>query len=130
MAEVGLLKERLPQDEAAVREIEAELDAALAMVPKVPLADVPFGRDESDNVEVRRVGAVPHFDFPCSAFRDRRSPRLMDFEAAAKLSGARFVVLKGDLARLERALAQFMLDLHTGSTATPKWRRRFWCATR
>ncbi|MQT14451.1 serine--tRNA ligase [Segnochrobactrum spirostomi] len=115
MAEVTLLKERLPQDEAAVREIEAELDGALAMIPNVPLADVPFGRDESDNVEVRRVGEVPHFDFPVlQHFEIGEALGMMDFEAAAKLAGARFVVLKGDLARLERALAQFMLDLHTG----------------
>jgi seryl-tRNA synthetase len=78
------------------------------------LPDVPFGKDENENVELRSVGIKPQFDFaPKEHFELGEALGLMDFETAAKLSGARFVVLKGGLARLERALAQFMLDLHT-----------------
>jgi seryl-tRNA synthetase len=83
----------------------------------LPAPDAPDGRDENDNVEVRRIGAPPHFPSsykPREHFEIGEALGLMDFEAAAKMSGARFVVLKGALARLERALMQFMLDLHTG----------------
>ena len=85
------------------------------MIPNLPLDEVPVGKDENDNVEVRRVGTPPTFDFaPKQHFEIGEALGLMDFETAAKMSGARFVVLKGALARLERALAAFMLDLHTG----------------
>src|SRR5208283_5644862 len=88
----------------------------LAAIPNLPAPDTPDGRDEQDNVEVRRVGAPPHLPNsyqPKEHFEIGEALGLMDFEAAAKMSGARFVVLKGALARLERALMQFMLDLHT-----------------
>ena len=76
---------------------------------------MPFGKDENDNPELRAVGTKPQFAFPPKQhFEIGEALGLMDFETAAKLSGARFVVLKGALARLERALGQFMLDLHTG----------------
>jgi seryl-tRNA synthetase len=95
-------------------ELRRELDDLLSALPNLPAPDVPDGIDESANLELRRVGEPPRFDFaPLAheAIGDRLG--MMDFAAAAKLSGARFVVLKGGLARLERALAQFMLDLHT-----------------
>jgi seryl-tRNA synthetase len=95
-------------------ELRRELDDLLSALPNLPAPDVPDGIDESANLELRRVGEPPRFDFaPLAheAIGDRLG--MMDFAAAAKLSGARFVVLKGALARLERALAQFMLDLHT-----------------
>lgn len=115
MAEVALLKERLPADEAALREAETALSDALARVPNVPLADVPVGRDESDNVELRKVGVKPDLGFaPRQHFELGEALGLMDFDIAAKITGTRFVVLRGALARLERALGQFMLDLHTG----------------
>jgi seryl-tRNA synthetase len=115
-AEVAGLKATMPELEAAEREAGAALDAELAAIPNLPLDDTPDGKDENDNIELRRYGAPPDL-------RDMNKPRehfeigealgLMDFDIAAKLSGARFVVLKGALARLERALEQFMLDLHT-----------------
>ena len=114
MAEVTELKTRMPEDEVALKAAEAALDAALAELPNVPLDEVPEGADEKDNLELRQVGARPAFDFtPRQHFEIGEALGLMDFEAASKLSGARFVVLKGALARLERALGQFMLDLHT-----------------
>ena len=114
MAEVTELKTRMPEDEVALKAAEAALDAALAELPNVPLDEVPEGADEKDNLELRQVGARPTFDFtPLQHFEIGEALGLMDFEAASKLSGARFVVLKGALARLERALGQFMLDLHT-----------------
>ncbi|MCL4768411.1 MAG: serine--tRNA ligase [Hyphomicrobiaceae bacterium] len=114
MKEVNSLKEAIQAGEAEAREIEARLNSELAQIPNLPLADVPVGADESGNVEVRRVGIPPAFDFtPKQHFEIGEALGLMDFETAAKLSGARFVVLKGALARLERALAAFMLDLHT-----------------
>jgi len=113
--EVGDLKESLAAFEAEEREAIKELDEALAKEPNTPLDDVPDGKDESDNVELRRVGEPQHFSFePKEHFDIGEALGFMDFEAAAKISGARFVVLKGALARLERALSQFMLDLHTG----------------
>jgi seryl-tRNA synthetase len=114
MAEVADLKETIQGGEAEAKEIEARLNAELAQIPNLPLDDVPVGPDETANVEVRRVGEPPTFDFaPKQHFEIGEALGLMDFETAAKLSGARFVVLKGALARLERALAAFMLDLHT-----------------
>jgi seryl-tRNA synthetase len=115
-AEVAGLKATMPQMEAAEREATAALEAELAAIPNLPLDDTPDGKDENDNVELRRDGAPPHLggmNKPREHFEIGEALGLMDFETAAKLSGARFVVLKGALARLERALEQFMLDLHT-----------------
>ena len=113
-AEVAKIKEDWPQMEAAERDAIAGLDAALAEAPNLPLDVVPDGKDEHDNVEVLRWGAPRNFDFtPKEHFEIGEGLGLMDFEAASRLSGARFVVNKGKLARMERALAQFMLDLHT-----------------
>ena len=113
-AEVARIKEDWPQLEAAERDAVAALDTALAELPNSPLDSIPDGKDENDNQEVLRWGAQKNFDFtPKEHFELGEGLGLMDFEAAAKLSGARFVVNKGKLARLERALAQFMLDLHT-----------------
>jgi seryl-tRNA synthetase len=115
-AEVADLKVKMPEMEAAEKEALDALESELAAIPNIPAADAPDGKDENDNVEVRRHGEPPHFANsyqPREHFDIGEALGLMDFETAAKLSGARFVVLKGALARLERALAQFMLDLHT-----------------
>jgi seryl-tRNA synthetase len=115
-SEVAEVKAKMPELEAAEREAAAALAAALAEIPNLPLADTPDGRDENDNVEIRRWGAPPALEGtnkPKEHFEIGEALGLMDFDTAAKLSGARFVVLKGALARLERALEQFMLDLHT-----------------
>ena len=113
-AEVAQIKENWPALEEAERYAIAELDNALASIPNTPLDEVPDGADENDNVEVARWGEPRAFDFtPKEHFEIGEGLGLMDFETAAKISGARFVVNKGGLARLERALAQFMLDLHT-----------------
>ena len=115
-AEVAGLKATMSELEAAEREATAALEAELAAIPNLPLADTPDGKDENDNVELRRHGEPPSFPDgvkPKEHFEIGEALGLMDFESAAKLSGARFVVLKGALARLERALEQFMLDLHT-----------------
>ena len=113
-AEVAKIKSDIQAGEAEEREIEAAVTDLLAGIPNVPAADVPVGKDEHDNVEVRRVGTPKTFDFaPKQHFEIGEALGMMDFDAAAKISGARFVVLKGKLARLERALSQFMLDLHT-----------------
>ncbi len=113
-AEVATIKENWPALEEAERYAIAELDNALAAIPNTPLDEVPDGADENDNVEVARWGEPRVFDFtPKEHFEIGEGLGLMDFETAAKISGARFVVNKGGLARLERALAQFMLDLHT-----------------
>jgi len=115
MAEVAELKEVIQQGEEEERQIDAAIKADLEVIPNLPLDDVPLGKDETDNKEVRKVGTRPEFDFkPKLHFEIGEALGLMDFETAAKISGARFVVLKGALARLERALASFMLDLHTG----------------
>jgi seryl-tRNA synthetase len=112
--EVGELKESLATYEAEERKAIKELDEALAKEPNIPLDEVPYGRDENDNVELRRVGEPPYFSFePKEHFDIGEALGLMDFETATKISGARFVVNKGALARLERALGAFMLDLHT-----------------
>jgi len=115
-AEVAEAKAKMPQLEAEEREAAAALESELAAIPNLPADDTPDGKDESDNVERRRWGAPPALEGmnkPREHFEIGEALGLMDFETAAKLSGARFVVLKGALARLERALEQFMLDLHT-----------------
>jgi len=113
MAEVSAIKERMPAEEEELKRIEKELSEALAKIPNIPAEDVPVG-DETKNKELRKVGEPRKFDFaPKQHFELGEALGLMDFETAAKLSGARFVVLKGALARLERALAAFMVDLHT-----------------
>jgi seryl-tRNA synthetase len=115
-AEVAGLKATMPELEAAEREAGLKLDGELASIPNLPLDDVPDGPDESANVEVRRWGQAPTLagmNKPREHFEIGEALGLMDFDIAAKLSGSRFVVLKGALARLSRALEQFMLDLHT-----------------
>ena len=118
--EVGEIKAFIQSGEATERALDKALEDALAVIPNVPLDDVPVGKDEHDNVEVRRFGTelisarqknMPNK--PREHFEIGEALGLMDFERAAKLSGSRFTVLKGQLARLERALGQFMLDLHT-----------------
>ncbi|MCW5700573.1 MAG: serine--tRNA ligase [Rhodospirillales bacterium] len=114
IAEVSRSKDHQAEAEEKARSIEASLTEALAGIPNLPADDVPYGADESANVEVRTWGEPATFDFePRDHVDIGASLGMMDFDRAAKLSGARFVVLTGALARLERALASFMLDLHT-----------------
>ena len=125
LAEVGSLKETAPAAEAEVKRIEAELTGQLEAIPNLPLDDVPDGSDEHANVEyfgrnttaeqaARVRPPKPSLSFaPKEHFELGEAMGMMDFEIAAKLSGSRFVVLKNQLARMERALGQFMLDLHT-----------------
>lgn len=116
MAEVAALKDALEAGEKEQKAADEALRAALSIIPNVPLDEVPEGKDEHDNKLVRKVGEPPKLggiNKPRQHFEIGEMLGLMDFETAAKLSGARFVVLKGQLARLERALGAFMLDLHT-----------------
>lgn len=114
MAEVAGIKDFLAHAEEEERRLDKELADALAVLPNVPLDDVPNGRDEKDNVEKSMSGQKRLYGFePKEHFEIGVAGKLMDFETAAKLSGSRFVILKAGLARLERALGQFMLDLHT-----------------
>ena len=113
-ADVAGLKDEITAGEEQERQLTKQLNDALAVIPNIPMDDVPNGKDEHDNKEVRVWGQKPAFAFePQQHFDIGEGLGLMDFEIATKLSGARFVVLKGALARMERALAQFMLDLHT-----------------
>jgi|SRR5579871_108493 len=112
VAEVARIKESMPAAEQAEREKGMEIEALLATIPNLPAPDVPDGADETANKEIRRHGETPRLNKPLQHFELGEALGLMDFGTAAKLSGARFVVLKGALARLERALAAFMLDLH------------------
>ncbi|KJV25099.1 seryl-tRNA synthetase [Aquitalea magnusonii] len=114
MAEVANLGDELKAAEAAFEAVQAKLDALLMSIPNLPNESVPVGKDENDNVEVRRVGVPRQFDFEVKDHVDIGTPLGLDFDTGAKLSGARFTVLKGDIARLHRALAQFMLNTHTG----------------
>jgi seryl-tRNA synthetase len=115
MAEVAGLKESIQQGEAKQRDLEKDLRDALAVIPNIPAADVPDGADESANVPVaaRAFGKPPGINNPKQHFEIGEALGQMDFERAAKVSGARFVYLKNDLAKLERALGAFMLDTHT-----------------
>jgi seryl-tRNA synthetase len=114
MAEVAECKTSIATLEAEEKQVSKELEDALAGIPNLPLPEVPDGNDPNDNVEHHRFGAKRNYGFaPQQHFDLGEALGQMDFETAAKLSGARFVVLKGGLARLERALTQFMLDVHT-----------------
>jgi seryl-tRNA synthetase len=113
MEQVTAMKERLAALEEQDRTFADKLQGVLSSLPNMPFADVPDGKDEHDNKEIRRFGSPKTIAAPREHFELGEKLGLMDFEAAAKLSGARFTVLKGGLARLERALGDFMLDLHT-----------------
>ena len=113
-AVIAQTKDEITRLERQARERDAALREFLLGLPNLPLEDVPDGKDESDNREIRRWGKPRKFGFsPVEHFELAAVQRLMDFETAAKLSGSRFVVLKGVVARVHRALAQFMLDVHT-----------------
>lgn len=112
--EVGDLKAAVQEAEQAERDLSDQMQAILEGLPNILDDGIPDGTSEDDNVELRRVGELPEFSFePREHFELGEALGLMDFEAGSKLSGSRFVVLKGALARMERALAQFMLDLQT-----------------
>jgi len=113
-AEVAEIKVSMPAAEEEERQVSAELTDALSRIPNIPLADVPVGDDEHGNVVKHVVGEKPTWNHaPKEHYEIGEALGYMDFESAAKISGARFTILKGPLARLERALGQFMLDLHT-----------------
>ena len=114
MAEVQHLKDQITATEAEEKDLAAALDKRLAEIPNLPASDVPDGADAAANVEVRCWGTPPKFEFAAKDHSDLgEALKLMDSGRGAKLSGARFTVLSGQLARLHRALGQFMLDLHT-----------------
>jgi seryl-tRNA synthetase len=113
-AAVGQLGDELKTCEQNLQQVQSELDGLLLQVPNLPQEGVPEGRDESANVEIRRVGEPARLDFKPRDHVDLGLPGgWLDFEAAARMSGSRFVVMRGEMARLHRALTQFMLDLHT-----------------
>ncbi|MDB5907136.1 MAG: serine--tRNA ligase [Massilia sp.] len=114
MAEVAGLGDELKADETLLSEVQAKLAAFMESVPNLPHASVPVGVDETANVEVRKVGTPPVFDFEVKDHVDVGARLGLDFEVATKLTGSRFSVMKGGIARLHRALAQYMLDTHTG----------------
>lgn len=113
MAEVAGLGDQLKADEARLGELQAELQNLLLNVPNLPHESVPQGKSEEDNVEVRRVGTPRSFDFEIKDHADVGAPLGLDFDTGAKLSGARFTLMRGQIAKLHRALAQFMLDTQT-----------------
>ena len=114
MAEVGKLGDELKASEARLAVLLEEITAFTSALPNLPGDDVPVGADENDNVEIKRWGNVPAFDFDVKDHVDIGAGlNGMDFETAAKIAGSRFVVLQGPVARLHRALSQFMLDTHT-----------------
>ena len=114
MAEVGGLGDELKANETALADVQAKLAAFMESVPNLPHASVPVGTDETGNVEVRKVGTPPSFDFEVKDHVDVGGPLGLDFDVATKLTGSRFSVMKGGIARLHRALAQYMLNTHTG----------------
>ncbi len=112
--EVAGLKETLPALEQEERELSGQLQDVLAALPNLPDADVPEGADEAGNVEVARWGTPRSFDFEAREHADLGPALGLDFETGALISGARFTFLRGQMARLQRALGQFMLDQQTG----------------
>ena len=113
MAQVGSIKQELETSAARLTEIQADIEAILPGVPNLPHESVPVGKDEADNVELRRWGTPRQFDFEVKDHVDLGAPLGLDFDTGAKLSGSRFSFLRGPVARLHRALAQFMLDVQT-----------------
>jgi seryl-tRNA synthetase len=113
MAEVATLGDELKQAEVQLGEVQDALQKLLEVIPNTPHSSVPSGKSEADNVEVRKVGNIPKFDFAAKDHVDLGEKLGLDFDTAAKIAGSRFSLLKGGLARLHRALAQFMLDTHT-----------------
>ena len=115
MAEVAALKAELDANEVRLGELLKEMEAFIATIPNMPQESVPVGKSEADNAELKKWGAPRAFDFPVKDHVDLgEGLGQLDFSAAAKIAGARFSLLKGPLARLHRALSQFMLDVHTG----------------
>ena len=114
-AEVATLKDSLPALEDEERSLGAELDAVLAAIPNLPMDDVPQGADETDNVEIARWGTQRTFDFAPKDHADIGPPLGLDFETGVMISGARFTFMRGQMARLNRALGQFMLDYQTAT---------------
>ena len=112
-AEVAAMKSELEQSATRLDQIQTDLQAMLAAVPNLPHESVPVCADEEGNVEVRRFGTPRTFDFEVKDHVDLGAPIGLDFEAGIKLTGSRFTVMQGQIARLHRALAQFMLDLQT-----------------
>ena len=115
MAEVAGLGDELKANEQALAALQAKIATFMEAVPNLPHASVPVGQDESGNVEVRQVGTPRTFDFAVRDHVDVGAALGLDFDVATKLTGSRFSVMKGGIARLHRALAQYMLDTHTGS---------------
>src|SRR5690606_13103325 len=114
LKEVGDLKQQLAQAEADLAAVQQEWESLLSTIPNFPAEDVPEGKDENDNVEIRRWGTPRSFDFPIKDHVDLGADLAqLDFEVAGKITGSRFAVMKNSLARLHRALIQFMLDTHT-----------------
>jgi seryl-tRNA synthetase len=114
MQEVAATADELKNMETRLDALQQEINALLLAIPNIPHASVPEGKSSEDNVEVRRVGALREFDFPIKDHVDvGEALGGLDFEIAAKLSGTRFVFMKGEVARMHRAIAQFMLDVHT-----------------
>ena len=114
MAEVDGIGDELKASEVRLAEVQEKMQAFLLNIPNLPHESVPVGQDETGNVEVRRFGTVPTFDFEVKDHVDVGAGLGLDFDTATKLTGSRFAVMKGGIARLHRALAQFMLDLQTG----------------
>ncbi|MEO1168049.1 MAG: serine--tRNA ligase [Pseudomonadota bacterium] len=113
MAEVGELKKSLPELEERQKALAAEIEVRLSGLPNIPADDVPIGEDEDDNVELKRIGEPPSFDFDVKDHADLGPPLGLDFETGAKISGARFTLVRGAVAKLHRALGQFGLDILT-----------------
>jgi len=113
MAEIANLGDELKQAEVQLSEVQTALQQFLEVIPNTPHSSVPPGKSEADNLEMRKVGNTPQFDFAVKDHVELGEGLGLDFDTAAKISGARFSLLKGGLARLHRALAQFMLDTHT-----------------
>jgi seryl-tRNA synthetase len=114
MAEVAGIGDELKANEVALAQVQEKMAQFMQNIPNLPHESVPVGQDESGNVEVRKVGTPRQFDFEVKDHVDVGTPLGLDFDTATKLTGSRFSVMKGGIARLHRALAQYMLDTHTG----------------
>jgi seryl-tRNA synthetase len=112
MAEVGQLGDELKRSEVSLLDVQTAMSAFLQVIPNLPHESVPAGQDEQGNIEIRKVGVPPSFDFEVRDHVDVGLPLGLDFDTATKLTGSRFALLRGGMARLHRALAQFMLDVH------------------